>query len=112
MLVDGGYLDNTGTETLGALVRAISTVSSETHYSLIILSPKFSDVRTDGRTGPNGTFELAPHFAPASARRVAHHQRSFELVPVLEALMNSQSRLSSSPEKLSFVLRSLGGQIP
>jgi predicted acylesterase/phospholipase RssA len=112
MLVDGGYLDNTGTETLGAVVRAISTVSSETRYSLIILSPKFSDVRTDGRTGPGGTFDLALHFAPASGSAVAHHQGSFELLPVVEALMNSQSRLSSSPEKLSFVLRSLGGQIP
>jgi hypothetical protein len=38
-LVDGGYVDNTGTETIAAIVSELSDAASNSSYSLIILMP-------------------------------------------------------------------------
>jgi hypothetical protein len=39
-LVDGGYVDNTGTETLAALIREIGKAKTVRPFSLVVLIPK------------------------------------------------------------------------
>jgi hypothetical protein len=97
-LVDGGYSDNTGTETIAALIRELSSVAEQLlretptrRVAFFVLSAKFSGPPPQDRT-----------FTPAS----------FEFVPVIEALLNSRARLSASSEILALTMQSLGPRIP
>jgi predicted acylesterase/phospholipase RssA len=91
-LVDGGYVDNTGTETLAALIREITKATPTKPYSLIVLVPKF--YRTSLNNGATGIHS------------------SFEFIPILDGLLNSRSQLASSSDKLTLTLQSLPKQIP
>lgn len=85
-VVDGGYVDNTGTETLAALIAEISKVTTNESCSFIILLPTFAEQTLQEATGIPGNFET---------------------LPVIDAILKSRSRLSSSSEKLSRLVQSL-----
>jgi Patatin-like phospholipase len=55
-LVDGGYVDNTGTETLAALIREIGKAKTVRPFSLVVLIPK--SIEKKGRRASGGPRKL------------------------------------------------------
>jgi predicted acylesterase/phospholipase RssA len=94
-LVDGGYVDNTGTETLGALLRelvnAIHNGACKRRISLIVVTPKYYGDSLQNDKTPNG---------------------SFEILPIIAALVNSRDRLSASAERIALTMQAMGPDIP
>jgi hypothetical protein len=89
LLVDGGYFDNTGTETLAALLRELSTTPSAKKCAFIILVPKFAETNLKEAIGLHGNFES---------------------VPIIEALLKARDRLSASSRTLKTLIESMNMQ--
>jgi hypothetical protein len=91
VLVDGGYVDNTGTETLAALIGVLLKAAPIQPFSLVVLVPEVSGETVQQTIGIPGNFET---------------------LPVLDALLKSRNLLSSSREKLKSLMQSLSKDIP
>jgi len=99
-LVDGGYIDNTGTRTLCAIVRALAAIKPDEHWPkkgirIVVIAARF---KASNQVGHSSGVGLSPI-------------DSYEIVPVLRALLSSREALATSYDMLDLTMRQVGGKI-